>query len=695
MNKNEILLRKARKVLVPTIHGEANASDPRVMTLQAELMRLGFMMDQELCEALSLLNDKRFEQTFRQTVKICKQLVGDDVKYEPMYPNFPRQVMEMDEAELYFNAILHYWSFGRWMPEFEVEDRTPAFEKINYKMLGRGTAIEVIDVARGILASNGSVTDTDRDIVEWVMDEYTEDTLVDKIIPEDIPFKENLCWFAARCIEKDKQAVGIESLKTATDILRLATSMSGGDITLAENTRFKSFGRPMRRALVGRLDEVVNDDDLFRHRGKWIRLAHSLHVGDYSGKGFPAFDSVQRLRDRDHKHLSFDGKVDAAIESCDYSTLIELLLSRPGVFARRLDHVLRLFDQRQDATVGHFLSVAEVVDSRVLMQLYGHFNGRAEGLEERLVFPKGQTSKAILLRDKLPELDKDLVNDLLDGIQEVLESKFAQLDNLGAVYVDERLKGCPIPLSLRSASEGLHTVARGTRMPLGDKDTLRMFIYWKGMDIDLSATLLKEDFSHHSDIAYYNLREGDIGCHSGDITRAPNGAAEFIDLNLDKIRRKHKARYVAMQVYVYSGPNLADHEICYAGWMMRDKPDANDVFKPDTVDQRVDLTANSRTAIPVIFDLETREAIWLDVATGNTRNHFGGINAASNRAQVTDIIRGSVNLVNKPTLYDLFVMHANVRGDHFVENPEDADTVFSFDGDVTPFDTTRILSEFL
>ena len=35
-------------------------------------------------------------------------MIGDDVIYEPMYKNFPEEVMEASEIDLYLNAILHY-----------------------------------------------------------------------------------------------------------------------------------------------------------------------------------------------------------------------------------------------------------------------------------------------------------------------------------------------------------------------------------------------------------------------------------------------------------------------------------------------------------------------------------------------------------------------------------------------------------
>ena len=53
--------------------------------------------------------------------------VGAHRKFEPFYPNFPAQVMEMSEAALYFNAILYYWTGHR--PGFEKADRPELDER--------------------------------------------------------------------------------------------------------------------------------------------------------------------------------------------------------------------------------------------------------------------------------------------------------------------------------------------------------------------------------------------------------------------------------------------------------------------------------------------------------------------------------------------------------------------------------------
>ena len=148
-----------------------------------------------------------------------------------------------------------------------------------------------------------------------------------------------------------------------------------------------------------------------------------------------------------------------------------------------------------------------------------------------------------------------------------------------------------------------------------------------------------------------------------------------------------------MNVYVFAGPNFADHEKCYAGWMTRKSVQSGEVYEPKTVKQKVDLTANSRNAIPVVFDLVERKAIWTDLSTTG-RSHFGGNNIHSNQATVEQTLQAITSLDNKVNLYELFKMHAHARGT-LVEDREDADVVFAMDEGVTPYDIATINSDFL
>lgn len=695
LNRQEILVKKLRKVLVSRGRRAANVKDPRALALQAEVMRLGFIMDDDLVAAASKLSDKQIFILYEDVLTILSSLVGDDIQWSPMYPNFPKQVLEASDLELFVNAIIHYWSFGQWSPQYNKENRLPAFEAVKFKTLSLGSEDDVKSVFTSILGSNASVSEFDKSVVSYLMTVYSENELA-MALPEQIPFKEQLCAFVSECIDGDFTILGMASLKTATDVLRVATHMSGGDISLAENCKFKSFKRSLRRALMTQLDKVVNEDDIARYRSRWVTLAHSLHVGEYAKVAPKAFRILSNARSSSFKFRSFDSKVEAAIAAKDANAIVALLSTRPGNFGRRLDHIMRLFSKQKANTVAQaFVAVADKVDTRVLLQLYGHFKTRTEAVDKRLVFPKGSIAKGVLLRDTLPAQGKRATKTVMTGIENVLRARFDSLDDLGKVFIDPALKDCPIPLSLRSASDGLEVVGRGTKIALTDKNTLRLFIYWVGQDIDLSAAAYNEDFSQSWQISYTNLTERGIkSCHSGDIVSAPNGAAEFIDVDM-KSALKAGARYVVMNVYVFSGPTFAEHKKCYAGWMTRNSPNKNEIYDPKTVDQKIDVTSESRTAIPVVFDLKERKAIWLDMVTANRGMDGRRVNSVeTNRASIIDVVEGAMSLDNKPTLFDLFTLHAEARGE-IVNDIEDAEVVFSWDGDVKPTDANVILSEYL
>lgn len=689
MNQNEILLRKRNCMFVPQGRSRraVNSRDPRAMALQAEVMRLGYILSQDLLDQISRLSDARIKELYDSTVRTLRNMVGDDVEHVAFYPNFPRQVMEASSIELFFNAVLHYWTYGQWRPQYEKEARVPEFEHVNFTEIGVAGTEDLMVLAAEILSANASVTDEDREMISNIMSNTAEAAFAEHV-PDEIPFKETLCWFVGECHRRGWNTVGVASLNTATDILRAATALSNGDVSLATNTRFVNFRRPLRRAFVQRLNEVGNQDDIMRHRGKWVRLAHSLHVGEYAETAPRAASLIREARDGNSRYRTFDGKVEAAMQNRKRGEVCKLLKQRPGMFARRLDHVIREFGS---IPINHFLEVADKVDTRVLLQLLGHFNARTSTVDRRLVFPKGQVAKSRLLTNTLPAIPQSAVNRLRAGIARTLQDRFVDLEGLGKVYIDPSMADCPIPLSLRSASTGVKTVGRGTRMPIGDKGTIRMFIYWKGQDIDLSGFFTNEDFTQEHTISYYNLRSG-FACHSGDIVQAPRGASEFIDVNIEQaLAQGH--RYLCMTVYVFNGPNFSDHEVCYAGWMTRDKVQSNEIYDPKTVEHKIDLTCETRRAIPVIFDLQERQAIWLDLASGGG-NICRPNNVATNKASIKDTIEGAMNLDNKPTLADLFYLHASARG-RVVDTADEADLVIGWDGDIRPTDTTRILSEFL
>lgn len=682
--KTRICVKKLGGVLLPP--GDADNS-PLAATLAASMMSLGFVPSRELYAALASSSEKTLATFQGEVIPLLRELKGAHVEHEPLYPNFPAQVMEASAVELYLNAIAHYWSSGTWKPDYEKLPRELRFEETKFRELGLVSQEDYLAVFPRLLSSNDSLSKEDRGYIEHFMVEEPEITF-----PETIPFKETMCVVAGMFLRAGKDISPL--VKTATDVLRVVTYLNEGDVSLAENTRFKSMPRAQRRQVVALLDEVANEEDIDRHRGKWVRLFHSLHVSEYAGERLAAI--AHKIRNNE-KIETFNGRVEQALQARERAEVSRLLRQRPGVFARRLDELLRVFadDVDRRAIVADFADVADAIPTRILVQLLGHFQSRRARRSSRVVFPKGATQKARIISAAAP-LEAELVSLLVEGLETTLRSRFASQPPLGKVWVDLELAYCPVPSQQRSASEGGFNVARGTHLPLGDpsKSTLRLFVYWVGRDIDLSATLHDADFKLIEPIAYTNLRsEKYEACHSGDITDAPEGASEFIDITIESAA-EHGIRYVVMNVLVFSGPSFAKHETCFAGWMTRQHPNSNEVFEAKTVEHKVDLTSSSRNAIPVVFDLVERKAIWCDLVTGRNPHWGAPNNVETNQASIEAVLEAIVTSASKLTLYDLFRLHGEARG-QIVSSKDEADQVFSLAEGVTPYDQNVIASEYL
>ncbi len=265
-----------------------------------------------------------------------------------------------------------------------------------------------------------------------------------------------------------------------------------------------------------------------------------------------------------------------------------------------------------------------------------------------------------------------------------LLGRFATLSPLGRCYLDDRLKSYLVPFSQRSASKTLRTLVRGSRLALPDCRTLRFFIWWKNgksrVDIDLSAVMYDADLGYVSTLAYYNLKE--FGAHhSGDIVDAPKGAAEFIDIDIANCLDR-KVRYVAMCLTSFTQQPYCDLPECFAGWMARQKPNSGEVFEPKTVIDRVDVASNTRMCLPAVFDLVSREVIWTDI--GFATNPRFANNVHNNLRGVSLMLRALTRL-RKTDLYTLFDLHIRARGER-VSEVESADSIFSIERGITPFD---------
>lgn len=702
---NAFYLRRRSKIIVLPVAAEAEdtANKPQplqhVATALKNLEALGYIFSDELVAESLTLPLAQFLALYDELVAELKDLRGERHPFKPMYPNFPDQVMDMSEVHLYLNAIVHYWSNGKLFPVTEVKERPALLEPVQLTQIALGTIEEFTGLFGQIVAANTAMSDQDKEDATWFVEAYGDGIVT--LLPDTLPNKENAAFLAGLLLKHVSRDRAVELVgtftRTATDVLRLAVALSGGDISLAAPTKFRTFSRPERVLLLGLLNGIPYanaTEDMLRWKGRWLRLGEKLHPGEYARRFPNTVRSFSVLRN-DEPFTTFNSAIEKALVEKKVGEVLARLSNRPGELARRLDHLLRLEEASTAAVLSAFEEAALKVSTPVLLQVRQHFVARRD--EEvgalRVFFPKGNLAKAQAVENTLPPLARDLCDRVVTACEAALIERFAALPSVGTVYVDPDLESFMVPFGLRSASRSLRTLVRGSRLPLPpDCAVLRFFVWWRNgkdrTDIDLSAALFNDRFEYMDVLSYYNLK-GFAGLHSGDIVDAPEGASEFIDVTLDRLR-KAGVRYVVMTLHSYTRQPFVELPECFAGWMARRKPGSGEIYEPRTVQDRLDLTADTKIALPLVIDVLENKVVWCDMAL---RRHPQWQNNVHGNLSGIAVTMQSLVEMKKPNLYDLFRLHAQARGTKVNSAPE-ADTVFSVESGL-PFRLEEITSEYM
>lgn len=719
---NEVFLRRARRLFLPPRENGLNCPANLHASLIANLEYFGYLLSEELFEQIRQLSQEDLNELNAVCCTALRTRENWAAVVLPMYPNFPEQVMSMSDALLYINALSHYFTDGKFIPPSIKKPRPALAEYSSYQKIERGSLDQFEDLFRPLIDSPVSIDLQAQSDLTWFLRVYLPENGRDPIdFIKTTPANREIKAVVLKAIylhgkdnpEKLPQVTEyiISQLGTGIDVLRFAAALSDGDISLGERSKYKSFDRKTRHLLLRALEQAPHlVEDLSRYPQRFVRLAERLHPGEFKDRYPQFFDAITKIRNKKALN-SFNSLVERYLAQ-DLRQALNLLKTRPGELSRRIDLLLRraVGGSEKDNAEWHkqVLSVYGTVIGEVptpsLLQLAEHFKHRSQKRSCRVFMPKGPTAKAFCVEDKLPLLPDSLCFELVQIIEVELRQRFAKLPPLGRCYVSPDLKRFNQPFALRSASKALYTAARGSRFELSAKDTLRLFVFWRNgtyrTDLDLAAIFFQDDLSHYATIAYYDLKH-EFGCHSGDIVDAPKGASEFVDFSISKCLAK-QIRYVVMSVCSYTRQSYCELPECFAGWMAREKPNSGEIYEPRTLENKLDLSADSKIAVPVIFDLVERQAIWCDLSLKAMRLDrlqsvgeaplpapfqrirealigLGGINPVNNQVGFSMMLKAMVNL-KKANLYDLFRLHAQARG-VLVDERALAEKVFDYDAD--------------
>ena len=698
---DKVLLRYREAVLVPIPEKkEGEETSALVSAAVLNMMSIGMVPDNELFQAMQELGGDQVARLTERIMEVGREAVGDDVKHMPMYPNFPTQVMETDLGLLYLNAIAHYITDGKWLPEYEKLER-PALTGGKLVPVGVGSAAIYHQVFVNLMSANSPLSGEDQEFLATYLQLERKPH-----IPEDIPIKETCAMVEKVLWEAGNEAAVRKLLKTPTDVLRFSQAIVGGDFSLRSVKKFGPYGRKTRKFMLRFLqgcNEKGLAPEMDMHKALWIRLGEQIHPGEEANrraypKAAKAFDLIRS----GERIPSFEGDLEVLLAKGDMAAAAKLLTQRPGIFARKLDRVLRLCtdSEAQHVVLTAWHSVAAKVSTRVLLQLLEFLKNRETDIR---VFRPAASSHALYVKDgSLPPMSEAVRAQVTAICETALKSQFLERPFMGRVYIDPELKRIAMPLEQRNSSGGYRILPSRSRLPLPDDcNVLRCFLYWENYndgsvsgertDMDLSAVFMDSEFQQVNSCSYMNLRAGNFSCHSGDLVDAPigKGASEFVDVDIQQAR-ENGVRYMLCSVNAYTRRPFDDLKTVFGGWMFRDNAKEGEVYEPATVESKSHLTGD-RANLPFIVDLENRELIWLDIHAGTGCGWSSLVNNVETRSKMNSGMVKALTSLVPLSIAEVVSMHVAVRGVP-VDDPAQADLVFSMDTGVTPYNTDELLA---
>lgn len=705
------LVSKGFVVLESEYSNENRCNVEEVAAVLNSFSSLGYTLDQDGVVSISKLSSTDLTRFYNRNYALLQKITGVAYNHRIFYNNFP-DLSGISDDEFFIRAVLHYITVSKNDMGFmsdDIEDierlEVHNSSKEVLKVVDEETATKLlINIVQDLFEGKVAISYNEEEFLLEMLRDYKNE-----IVISEIPFKENMAKYVSyilRIKEKGKLSEVLTGnsfsfVKTATDLLRIYAILSNGDYMLREKTRFISLERSVRRMFLSILNVIAYEnpymiDDLARHEFLWKRAFEKLHVAEYS-KQYPYIAKLANML-RNDEYTTYYGKLEQVKDN--QVEFIKLLKTRPGEFARRLDMIIRNQNFDLEYTLSEFKKVANNVSTTLLISLWEFFKNR-ELYPTRIFKINGRYGSFFKeVVDLREHVEANVIDRVTKTIEEVLKDVYSNYDFVGKVYIDENIKPYCLPINNRNASSQNKTLTFGTRIKLEETegDFLRFFTHFKNfkgingrVDVDLSIEFVDDTFTKGFSLAWHSMGGGRKfdSYHSGDITSAPNGASEFVDLDYKKARKY--ARYAIVTNSVFTGQDFAEIPECFSGVMfMPQKGKKGVVYNSEFIKYKFDLTQRgSNQNIAFAVDLETLELIWIDSPMSYD---YDSIVAC----ECPGVIMALKNaLKTHMSLYDFFMLHSN----HFtlVDNKEEANIIISDSDDATlkPFDVEEIAARWL
>ena len=680
-------------------------------TLIKKFEGYGYIFSKELAIAISKEERNIIIDKLKSVIKVIEDFKSDK-NYTVFYKNFPDEVINMNEIDLYINQILHYW-IG-YLPS---NNENIIKEDVEPSKLVKARELNLIDdemiekLFIDLLSSNVTLSEQYLDDV-CVLTNNKSIKELEKYM-EYIQMKETLTTVSSYILKKEGVLIG--NFKTATDILRLIAKISGDELN-NKHIHFAYFSRAELREFIDKLENLKNImPDIKRYSKPWHSF-FKLYAKKINFKKYPKVRKVVDILFGDISYMTERGKINEKIKRLptmskeDLDNLVKEFTIFYGDYVREILSLLNKAKENQyEKLLIGLENCVDKVNTRVLFQLYDRIiNLKAKDKTvPRLVNSKGKWRR---LRESI-SLSDELLNRVLQIVEDGIKIQLKEKENLGKVYIDEDYKNIMLTTSEKDSNVSLRPMTRGSRIKFNpDAEVLRFFVAWKNLDektlkelntiydrvdVDLSALTFNENLEFNDVVAYYNQKKSGFA-FSGDITNAPEGALEYIDVfDLERLKKKGN-RYILMQIRSYNGYTFKEINSVYAGVMELTSIEAKEKknMYSTAITEGFQIVSSERTTNTILVDLKKFEYIWLDMNMDSYKlDIFQNALNYEEIPYLNDMLR-YFSRKQYVTMYDLLKLNADVRG-ILTKDKKEADVIFEKVDNKNNLALADILSNYL
>ena len=679
---NSIALRHLNGIYITknvTNNVNKTLSIEELATLIKKFEGYGYIFSKELAIAISKEERNTIIDKLKSVIEVIEDFKSDK-NYTVFYKNFPDEVINMSEVDLYINQILHYW-IG-YLPS---NSENVIKEDVEPSKLVKARELNLIDdemiekLFIDLLSSNVTLSEQYLDDV-CVLTNNKSIKELEKYM-EYIQMKETLTTVSSYILKKEGVLIG--NFKTATDILRLIAKISGDELN-NKHIHFAYFSRTELSQLMTKLENLQNPmPDIKRYSKPWHTF-FKLYAKKINFNKYPKVRKVADMLFGDISYMTERGKINEKIKRLpimseeELDNFVKEYIVFYGDYVREILSLLNKAKENQyEKLLLGLENCVTKVNTRILFQLYDRIiNLKAKDKTiPRLVNSKGKWRR---LRESI-SLSDELLNRVLQIVEDGIKTQLKEKENLGKVYIDEDYKNIMLTTSEKDSNVSLRPMTRGSRIKFNpDAEVLRFFVAWKNLDektlkelntiydrvdVDLSALTFNENLEFNDVVAYYNQKKSGFA-FSGDITNAPEGALEYIDVfDLERLKKKGN-RYILMQIRSYNGYTFEEINSVYAGVMELTSIEAKEKknMYSTAITEGFQIVSSERTTNTILVDLKKFEYIWLDMNMDSYKlDIFQNALNYEEIPYLNDMLR-YFSRKQYITMYDLLKLNADVRG---------------------------------